>query len=238
MFVEKVENTRRLVISDIHGCSKTLRVLIEDKVIPTKTDQLFFLGDYIDRGPDSAGVLDYIIQLRDMGYNLFLLRGNHEENLLNAAKEYDRETFIFFVKRINKSMALLDDEGKIKKEYIVLFENLNYYFETDNHFIVHAGFNFSTEKPFDDRISMLELRRTEIEKGKAFIGNKTVVHGHQVTPLCEIELAVNERKKLIPLDNGCYYTKPHKIYDISQTGNLCCFDLDSHQLIIQRNIEG
>lgn len=86
MFVERENGARRLVISDIHGCLKTFRVLIE-KVIPEKYDQIFILGDYIDRGPLSAGVLAYIMNRRSDGYNLFLLRGNHEENLLNACRE-------------------------------------------------------------------------------------------------------------------------------------------------------
>jgi len=238
MFIEKSNSGRRLVISDIHGCAKTLRVLIENIIIPGKNDQIFFLGDYIDRGPDSAGVLDYLIELKKQNSILFFLKGNHEENILNAYKEYDKETFMFFVKRINKSMDLLSDDGSIKVEYLNFFNQLEYYFETNSHFIVHAGFNFNSEKPFEDKISMLELRRTELENAKRFIGEKTILHGHQVTPLAEIMKTISERKKVIPLDNGCYYTKPHKIYDVSQTGNLCCFNIDTYELILQKNIEG
>ena len=236
MFIERKNGARRLVMSDIHGCLKTFIALIKN-IAPTKNDQLFILGDYIDRGPSSAGVLDYILNLKTEGYSLYLLRGNHEENLLNAYSEYDKDTFVFFVKKINRSLSLLDDNGDIKKEYFEFFNSLNWFFETDSHLIVHAGLNFNCGNPFEDRISMVELRKTDIEKASGFIGNKTIIHGHQVTPIDEITSAVRERKQIIPLDNGCYYTKKHKIYDIDLTGNLCCLDLDSYKLYLQKNIE-
>ena len=52
------------VIPDIHGNSRTLQALIEEQIKPSRSDQLFFLGDYIDRGPDAKGVIDYIIKLK------------------------------------------------------------------------------------------------------------------------------------------------------------------------------
>jgi serine/threonine protein phosphatase 1 len=237
MFIEKKNNTRRLVISDIHGCLKTFAALIE-KVNPGKSDQLFFLGDYIDKGPSSDGVIDYLLKMISDGYILLLLKGNHEENLLSAYMEYDKETFVFFVRKINKNLTLLDVEGRIKAEYMEFFRSLNYYFETDSHLIVHAGFNFNSDNPFEDRVSMVELRNTEIDKAGKFIRGKTIVHGHQVTSLEDIFSAISERKQIIPLDNGCFYTKPHKIYDITRTGNLCCLDIDSYELILQKNIDG
>ncbi len=236
MYVERENSARRLVISDIHGCLKTFQALIE-RIAPAKHDQLFILGDYIDRGPASSGVLDSILKMRSDGYSLFLLRGNHEENLLNAYREYDKETFVFFVKKINKSLSLLNDNGDIKKEYLEFFNSLDWFFETDTHLIVHAGLNFNCDSPFEDRVSMVELRQTDIGKATGFIGNRTIVHGHQVTPIDEITSAVGERKQIIPLDNGCFYTKKHKIYDINLTGNLCCLDIDSYELYLQKNIE-
>ncbi|MGN6645368.1 MAG: metallophosphoesterase, partial [Cytophaga sp.] len=51
---------RTFVIADIHGCFKTLKALIEDQLQPTNEDQFIFLGDYIDRGPDSKSVINYL----------------------------------------------------------------------------------------------------------------------------------------------------------------------------------
>ncbi|MFT6129303.1 MAG: serine/threonine protein phosphatase 1 [Neolewinella sp.] len=49
----------RYTISDIHGCLKTFRALLDELKLD-RNDELFLLGDYIDRGPDSQGVIDLI----------------------------------------------------------------------------------------------------------------------------------------------------------------------------------
>src|SRR5678815_3250555 len=74
----------RYVIGDIHGCVDELRCLVEG--LPIRSgDSLIFLGDYIDRGPNSAGVVAYLIalqsELREVSF--VLLRGNHEDMLLS-----------------------------------------------------------------------------------------------------------------------------------------------------------
>ena len=226
---------RRLVISDVHGCSKTLRKLVEDGVKLTQKDHLYFLGDYIDRGPDSSGVVDYILRLIQLGYNVYPIRGNHEQNLLNAINEYDSETLTHYVSRICKSPDLLDDLNQVKQVYIDFFQKLEYYYELNDFIIVHAGLNFNKPNPFEDRVTMLEVRNPDYSN--SHLNGKRIVHGHQVTPLCKIENAVFEKSRVIPLDNGCFYTKPHKIYNHEQTGNLCCLNLDSFELITQKNIE-
>jgi serine/threonine protein phosphatase 1 len=73
---------RTLVIGDIHGCSKALATLVE-VVQPKPDDLLIFLGDYIDRGPDSKAVLNWI-QEQNGVLQLVPLRGNHEAMILEA----------------------------------------------------------------------------------------------------------------------------------------------------------
>ena len=63
--VEKPIVGRRIAIGDIHGCFKTFKSLLETKINLTKEDQLFLLGDYIDKGKRNKEVLDYIIQVAD-----------------------------------------------------------------------------------------------------------------------------------------------------------------------------
>lgn len=74
---------RRYVIGDIHGCSKALRTLIE-YIDPKPEDELIFLGDYVDRGPNSRDVIDQIIDLKKR-CNVVALRGNHEIMLQSVA---------------------------------------------------------------------------------------------------------------------------------------------------------
>lgn len=76
---------RHLAVGDIHGCLKSLRTLAE--FVPFKPDDvLITLGDYVDRGPDSRGVLDWLIDYQQRG-NLIPLRGNHEVMMLDARED-------------------------------------------------------------------------------------------------------------------------------------------------------
>lgn len=79
--------TRILAIGDVHGCLTALDTLL-GHVRPTPDDQLVFLGDYIDRGPDSKGVLDRLIELK-RSRDVVCLRGNHEVMMLAAATGFD-----------------------------------------------------------------------------------------------------------------------------------------------------
>lgn len=67
---------RTIAIGDIHGCNKAIRALIET-INPLKDDLLVFVGDYIDRGPDSRGTIDYLLEIESKHATIFL-RGNHE----------------------------------------------------------------------------------------------------------------------------------------------------------------
>lgn len=225
---------RRLVISDIHGCSKTLTKLLE-KIKLSKEDTLYFLGDYIDRGPDSSGVMDIIINLQKTYPNIYPLSGNHEYQMLQAEKEYDNDSFYYFVKKLAKSKDILNKKMKLRKKYRKFMKSLPYYIELENYFLVHAGFNFKKKKPFNDVEGMLNIRNFKYDKKKA--KGKTIIVGHNPTEIHNIEEDIKKHKKIIRLDNGCVYTKPHKIYDFTKLGKLCCYNIDTRVLICQKNID-
>jgi serine/threonine protein phosphatase 1 len=79
---------KKFAISDIHGCNRTFNEVLQ-KTGLNKDDQLFLLGDYIDRGPDSKGVIDTIFNLQNEGYQVHCLRGNHEQMLMDAWQKND-----------------------------------------------------------------------------------------------------------------------------------------------------
>ncbi|MEZ4600756.1 MAG: metallophosphoesterase family protein [Syntrophotaleaceae bacterium] len=66
-----------IAIGDIHGHLAKLERLLEI-VGPETNDRLVFLGDFIDRGPDSKGVIDYLLSIADRFPATVFLRGNHE----------------------------------------------------------------------------------------------------------------------------------------------------------------
>ncbi|MFM7929512.1 MAG: metallophosphoesterase family protein [Pirellula sp.] len=74
--------TRTIAIGDIHGCLRAFDALLA-AIDLQKTDILVPVGDYIDRGPDSKGVIDRLIELREQT-QLFPLMGNHEEMMLSV----------------------------------------------------------------------------------------------------------------------------------------------------------
>ncbi|HEY5312810.1 MAG TPA: metallophosphoesterase family protein [Pirellulales bacterium] len=76
---------RLLAIGDIHGCLVALDTLLA-AIGPTADDWLVTLGDYVDRGPDSCGVMERLVELASSG-RLIAVRGNHEEMMLDARRE-------------------------------------------------------------------------------------------------------------------------------------------------------
>jgi len=83
---ENLQPKRLLVVGDIHGYLDKLTELME-QVQPMEHDKVVFLGDYIDRGPDSRGVIEYLIDFRQRFPQTVFLRGNHEQMLLDALVE-------------------------------------------------------------------------------------------------------------------------------------------------------
>ncbi len=73
---------RTIAIGDVHGCAKALRALIE-AIQPQAEDLIVMLGDYVDRGPESRGVLDLLIDLRSR-CRLVPILGNHDQMMLDA----------------------------------------------------------------------------------------------------------------------------------------------------------
>lgn len=231
-YIPRPSDGRRFVIADIHGCYHTFRALIFDVIDLRPEDQLFLLGDYVDKGPDSKGVLDLILFLRKSGFQVFPLRGNHEEMLL----EYNNEEFRFLEWHLkkNKSLNLLKGQ-KIRKRYRKFFQSLAYYYILDNFFLVHGGFDFRKENPFDDLTSMIWYRG--MEPSAQHQGNRIIVHGHQPTYMEEIRLMVETRNLVICLDNGAVYNQKRKNKDVSRLGNLIALNLDTFEMHVQPNID-
>ena len=91
---------RLIAIGDLHGYVGGLKSLLE-LIEPRKEDQLVFLGDYIDRGPDSFGVIETLLTLKQQYPNTVFLRGNHEQWLLNWLFSND-DTFLYLGGRQTK----------------------------------------------------------------------------------------------------------------------------------------
>lgn len=218
----------RYAISDIHGCAKTFKALLE-KINFTQQDKLFLLGDYIDRGPDSRGVIDHIWKLQSEGYQVHCLRGNHEQMLLDEIAKinewYKGEPATLVSFEVNQN-------EDIPEKYIDWMKRLDYYFELDDYILVHAGLNFLRTDPLADLKEMMWVRRWYDQIDRNWLGKRIIVHGHTPTKKSAVEksLKILDHLPVIDIDAGCYY-------ETEGFGNLTAFNLDSRELIFQPNLD-
>ena len=231
------------IIPDIHGCANTLKTLVEQHIRPGKKDRLIFLGDYIDRGPDSKGVIDFIMRLQDTGYSVTALKGNHEDSCVKAWKA-DKEKKSFFGMRSKtfqqkqwehfggeKTLQSFGTNraGEIPEKYIRWMEQLELFVEAEKFIAVHAGLNFEAENPFDDTNAMLWAREFRVVPEK--IGHKTLIHGHVPVNLELIDMSIRNNSGFIDLDNGIYMS--HK----AGYGNLVVLETESMEYRVQTVVD-
>ncbi|NND96273.1 MAG: serine/threonine protein phosphatase [Pirellulaceae bacterium] len=174
---------KQYAIGDVHGCLNALQTLME-LVGPSSDDLLVMLGDYVDRGPDSRGVLQWLID-RSSRANMVCLRGNHEIMMLDARRDlhYRRrwcqagggETWDSYEDATDdfESFAAIPDQ------HWQFLENLLPYYETETHVFIHAaayGDVPMEEQPeymlFWERFGMITPR----EDGKTFVCGHTRQH--------------------------------------------------------------
>lgn len=232
----------RWIISDIHGCSKTVKNLLENLLKINKLDSIYFLGDYIDRGPDGKGVIDYLMKLKKEEYEVHFIKGNHED-LCVKAYEADQVKKLFNAKHVEQknweavgAIETLKSFGvkhprEIPKEYIDWMNACVPYIELEDYILVHAGMNFKCDNPFEDTQSMMWTRHFKVDFKKSH--GKKIIHGHMPVDYTFMDLVIknSESYDFIAIDNGVFYN------DKTGLGNLMAFNPDTKQLIAQSNMD-
>lgn len=216
------------IVGDIHGCCKTFRRLVLKKINLKKTDTLYCLGDYIDRGPDSKGVIDFILKMRKTGYQVRALRGNHEQMLLDSQR--DSQTFELWLDnggvQTLKSFKI-NSVNEMEARYLEFFNQTEYIVYSKNFILVHAGLNFKVDKPLEDKKAMLWIRNFQINR--KFLRKRILIHGH--TPVKKDFILSQEIDGVINLDGGCVY----KGYE--GLGNLFALNFTTGGFIMMKNID-
>jgi serine/threonine protein phosphatase 1 len=220
--------TRIFVIGDIHGCCNTFKKLLLEKLAIQKSDEIYCIGDYVDRGNDSKGVIDFIINLRTKGYEINTLRGNHEQMMLDST--IDQERLYLWLQ--NGGVETLKSFGissvnELSHKYLTFLKQTKFFIATDKYIFVHAGLNFRIENPFTDKEAMLWTRDEYFDKSK--INNRIIIHGHTPIPLETLIKRLNPDK--INIDGGCVYNY------LSGFGNLIALSLPGIKLIPIKNID-
>lgn len=225
---------RKIAMTDIHGCRRSFEALL-DQLALTTSDELYFLGDYIDRGPDSKGVLDIILDLKNKGHKVRCLMGNHEDALLIAAK--DRSFFYQWYDGWGGRQTLesfgVHFAASVPVKYMDFFKTLEYTIEVDGYILVHAGLDFRSRNPLAPDVNMLYLRDWYDTIDFGWLGDRIVVHGH--TPISKAEIEGMGRnlkyRRVIDIDCGCF------AQHLPGKGYLCAFDLTNRALYFQQNLD-
>ncbi len=189
------------VFADVHGMHHKLLDLLQRVPFRADKDTLVFLGDYIDRGPDSKGVLETILALMDSGVRVICLRGNHECMLDDYLEE--RESLLFL---LNGGVATLKsyDQYQVSGREMVLpdrhrsfLTHLQPYYEMEEFILVHAGLRPGVPLDQQEEKDLFWIRNEFIFSDYDF--GKTVIFGH--TPFSQPFI----RPTRIGIDTGAVY---------------------------------
>ncbi len=225
MYADEVRNapprvpdgTRVYAIGDVHGRADLLRRLLrlieldahEARPVPAK-NVLVYLGDYVDRGPESKGVLDILVAAPPPGFEVVCLLGNHEDLLLNFLDDpqHGRHWLHNGGKATVASYgvdATLEPEPMrarllkaMPKSHLAFLRRLPLQSAFGDYAFVHAGVRPGIPLKYQSRDDLLWIREEFLDSDQDF--GKVVVHGH--TPMRQAILAPTR----ISLDTGAFAT--------------------------------
>ncbi|WP_157959602.1 metallophosphoesterase family protein [Devosia submarina] len=204
-------------IGDVHGCLEQLQrieqCILADSDAPPGDKLLVMLGDYVDRGPQSAGVIDHLLRPAPAGFSRVLLAGNHEEMMLNAllgagdegwlefggmetVRSYGADADLFRSLAPKARQRML--QSLVPQEHVGFLTSLAVTLQVEQTVFVHAGIRRNIPLEQQDRSDLMWIRREFLEA--APVDGLLVVHGH--TPVEEPEIAQGR----IGIDTGAFAT--------------------------------
>lgn len=192
---------RVLAIGDIHGCSRALDHLLA-AIGPRTSDVIITLGDYVDRGPDSSGVISRLIELRKK-FKVVSLRGNHEQLMLNSRLGNDRLVEWLYTGGNATLASYARNEGGAmpsdvpREHWDFLEKSCVDWHETDTHLFVHAGVDPGL--PMTSQPEFV-LQWERCHNPQPHVSGKTVVCGHTA----QKNGIPRDFGHAICIDTGCY----------------------------------
>lgn len=210
---------RTIAIGDIHGCSAALAAVLE-AIAPEADDTLITLGDYIDRGPDSRGVVELLLKLGDR-CQFIPLMGNHEV-IMRDVRE-GRAPLAFWLEACGGEATLASYGGSLESipdEHWEFFRSCRRYHETDSHIFLHANYApaITLDEQPDELVFWMHLMRIP----PPHVSGKQVIVGH--TP--QRDCSILDAGHVVCIDTWCF-----------GEGCLTAYDVQTKQLW-QANKEG
>lgn len=213
------EGLRVYAIGDVHGRADLLQELLlkitaDLKAHPARCPMIIFLGDYIDRGPQSAAVLDLVLTMQRI-IPTICLGGNHEIYALrflrdpHSAPEWfelgGRETLASYgvtvpwrlTSPIMQELATAFAKA-LPDAHLRFLTTLGLTVSFGDYLFVHAGIDPGIPVPEQSHLTLTTMRKPFLDDGQSF--GKIVVHGH--SPVTEPDIRDNR----INIDTGAYIT--------------------------------
>ncbi|CAN1210316.1 metallophosphoesterase family protein [Tumidithrix helvetica PCC 7403] len=213
----------RFVIGDVHGQYDGLMMLIK-QINLQPTDQLFFLGDLIDRGTQSSAVVAWVMQ---QGH--FCLKGNHEQMCIEAFAAPDTST-VWNGWLVNGGIRTLESYGEngMLESHVEWMTQLPLYLDLGDVWLVHAGLNPYLPLEEQGEEEFCWIRERFHRSTEPYFPNKTIITGHTITFIFpEVEpgqLALGAG--WLDIDTGAYHPK---------SGWLTALDIDN-AIVHQTNV--
>jgi serine/threonine protein phosphatase 1 len=202
---------------------KTLKALLNALNL-RHGDRLIMLGDYVDRGPDSKGVLDTIMQLLEERYDVTALLGNHDDMMLKAITDSSDNLAKSWFGDWGESFGI-DDPKEVPEKYVYFLESLPLIAVEQDYVFVHAGLAYDASDPIAESQPHHMLWQESGVPDRHRLGGRIVVTGHYIRSIEEIRASLNSER--IYLDNGAFTA------NLPEFGNLVALNLDAKELIIQ-----
>ncbi len=182
---------RTIVIGDVHGCLTELKDLLR-AVGARPADRLISVGDLINKGPDSRGVMQWAMEAR----NLECVQGNHELRFINCwrrsavprARPHDEETW--------------EQLGDLREAAMRFASSWPLTIDGGDFLVVHAGFDPRRRLAQQSVAALTDIRRlrdTDEPWYERYVERKLVVFGHWARPAPVV------RANAVGLDTGCVY---------------------------------
>ncbi|MEM6521212.1 MAG: metallophosphoesterase, partial [Cyanobacteria bacterium P01_C01_bin.70] len=208
-----------------HGHYIGLRHLL-DKIAPTQDDQIYFVGDLIDRGPQSAKVVSYV---REQGFACVL--GNHEQLLLDAfAKNCDSSQTLqaWLYSGGQSTLASYDKDVELLSEHMEWLRTLPIYLDLDDIWLVHAGLDPALAIDQQTAEECCWVRDVFHSAPQPYFSDKLIITGHTITfTFPDIEPGqIVSGPGWLDIDTGAYHPR---------SGWLTAVDIDN-EIVHQFNV--
>ncbi|MBG1268694.1 metallophosphoesterase family protein [Nostoc sp. WHI] len=209
---------RRIVIGDVHGHYEGLMTLLE-AIAPTSDDKIYFLGDLIDRGPNSAQVVDFVKRS-----NYPCLLGNHEQMLLNILtnERTTSSTMQAWLYGGGQATVASYHEATIPDDHVDWLKALPTYLDLGDIWLTHAGVDPSKSVVEQTADQLCWIREEFHSIEKPYFPDKQIIIGHTITftlpGVSPGKLA--QGQGWLDIDTGAYHPRSGWLTGLDVTNNL------------------